>query len=528
MAIARRHLVMIAATATATATALSVAGLVTPGASAGAAAPAAAGAWERAIKVPGLAALQSPNQASLYSISCASGGDCAAVGQYDDADGQGGGTGYIVSEHKGTWGKALNIPGLGPDIRPTRTGGAPAARALAGQRVTAGFDSLTAIASSARDAGSGGPALIPSGASQLYTVSCGAPGDCAAGGYVIGGPFVEALMVSERHGIWRNAIEVASQLNVASIARVWTVSCPSAGNCAASGTYSADADDFPFTFLVSESDGAWRSAIQMPGAGTAVNSDPFPWEISCSSAGNCAAGGSYYTGGPDGTHQAFLVSERGGTWRPAFQVPGLAALNAGGSASIETVSCPSAGNCAAGGYYEDDDSLWHAFVVGEQHGVWGQAMPVIGTASPSQEPSGAAVDSISCASEGNCTAGGYDTTASGAIQAIVLTEHDGRWGRKSAVLGNPGQVISVSCSAPGSCAAGGYYIGVSQHYQAFVADQRHGRWSKAIEVPGTARLNRGGNAAVNSVSCPRKGPCSAAGYYFASGVPQPFLDRQVR
>jgi hypothetical protein len=523
MAIARRHLVMIATAATA----LSAAGLVGPAASARTTAPAATGAWAKAIKVPGLAALESPNEATIYSISCASGGDCAAVGDYYGAGGQGDGDGYIVSEHKGSWGKAINIPDLGADTRSARTSGAPAERALAGQRGPATFDPLTAIASSVRGPGSGRQASVRLGASQLYTVSCGAPGDCAAGGYVIplGGQGVEAVLVSERHGSWRNSFEVADQLNVAGGARVWTVSCPSTGNCAASGTYVADADDFPFTFLVGESAGRWRSAIQMPGAGTAVNSDPFPWQISCSSAGNCAAGGYYYA---DGLHQAFLVSERGGTWRPAFQVPGLAALNAGGSAGVETVSCPSAGNCAAGGYYEDADSRWHAFVVNEQHGIWGQAMPVTGTASPAREASGAAVDSISCASAGNCTAGGYDLTASSAIQAIVLTEHDGRWGRKSAVLSNPGQVISVSCSAPGSCVAGGYYIGVSQHSQAFVADQLDGRWSKAIEVPGTARLNRGGNAAVNSVSCPRKGPCSAAGYYFASGSAQPFIVQQVR
>jgi hypothetical protein len=55
----------------AAATALSVTWLINPAASAGTTAPAATGAWGKAIEVPGLAALLSPNDASLYSISCA-------------------------------------------------------------------------------------------------------------------------------------------------------------------------------------------------------------------------------------------------------------------------------------------------------------------------------------------------------------------------------------------------------------------------------------------------------------------------
>jgi hypothetical protein len=46
--------------------------------------------------------------------------------------------------------------------------------------------------------------------------------------------------------------------------------------------------------------------------------------------------------------QAFVVDESGGSWGAAEEVPGLAALNAGGWASVSSVSCPSAGNCAAG------------------------------------------------------------------------------------------------------------------------------------------------------------------------------------
>ena len=88
--------------------------------------------------------------------------------------------------------------------------------------------------------------------------------------------------------------------------------------------------------------------------GAAVNS------VSCASAGNCAAGGFYSNGG-----QAFVASEVNGTWRAAIEVPGTAALNQGGAARTDSVSCGSAGNCSAGGFYTDSSGRGQAFVVSQ-------------------------------------------------------------------------------------------------------------------------------------------------------------------
>src|SRR5215470_2220661 len=66
--------------------------------------------------------------------------------------------------------------------------------------------------------------------------------------------------------------------------------------------------------------------------------------------------------------------------------------------------------------------------------------------------------------------------------------------------GGEAEVLSVSCAAAGGCAAGGQYRAFGR-LQAFVVTEADGRWRKAIEVPGTAALNKGGNAEVSSVSC---------------------------
>ncbi|MGD0687681.1 MAG: hypothetical protein ABSA03_21530, partial [Streptosporangiaceae bacterium] len=155
-----------------------------------------------------------------------------------------------------------------------------------------------------------------------------------------------------------------------------------------------------------------------------------------------------------------------GTWKTAIEVPGTAALNAGGNALGYSVSCPSAGNCAAGGYYKDISGNYQAFVASEVNGTWKTAIKVPGTAALNKG-------------------------------------------------GNAG-ITSVSCGTAGNCAAGGFYEDVSVHGQAFVASEVNGTWKAAVEVPGTAALNAGGDAAVYSVSCASAGKCAADGEYSAS------------
>ncbi|SRR6266487_1263020 len=96
--------------------------------------------------------------------------------------------------------------------------------------------------------------------------------------------------------------------------------------------------------------GSWGRPIEVPGLralakahDTSVNS------VSCASTGNCAAGGDYKDG--NGHLQGFVVSEKNGVWGQAIEVPGLGALNTARNATVVSVSCASAGNCAAGGSY---------------------------------------------------------------------------------------------------------------------------------------------------------------------------------
>ena len=71
--------------------------------------------------------------------------------------------------------------------------------------------------------------------------------------------------------------------------------------------------------------------------------------LSCASAGNCTAVGSYFDS--SGHLQGVLLSETSGTWATGVQAPLPANAGTNPSASAYPVSCASAGNCTAVGGY---------------------------------------------------------------------------------------------------------------------------------------------------------------------------------
>lgn len=48
----------------------------------------------------------------------------------------------------------------------------------------------------------------------------------------------------------------------------------------------------------------------------------------------------------------------------------------------------------------------------------------------------------------------------------------------------------MSCASADNCSVGGYYTDNSGNLQAFVVSQTSGAWGKAAEIPGTAALRQ--------------------------------------
>jgi hypothetical protein len=366
-------------------------------------------------------------------------------------------------------------------------------------------------------------AMNAGGNAGINSVSCASAGNCSAGGtYEDSSGAQQAFVVDETNGTWGSAAEVpgTATLNAGGYAAVNSVSCASAGNCSAGGYYE-DSSGSAQAFVVSEINGSWGTADAVTPT-TALPTSPLPGidSVSCGAVGNCRAGGDY--AGSGGRWQPMLVSESKNTWHAGKKVPGSGSLNQGGAGGVTTVSCASAGNCGAGGYYTDAQGRQQAFVVTQTKGVWGNAEEVPGTGTLNTLNL-AAISSMSCrGTAGNCSAGGY-YYASGGQHAFVADETNGTWGTAQTVPG-AGEVTSVSCTSPGNCGAGGDYLDSSGSQQAFVVDEANGTWGTMQETPGTASLNQGGYAAITSVSCRGVGNCGAGGYYRdSSGSHQAFV-----
>lgn len=73
------------------------------------------------------------------------------------------------------------------------------------------------------------------------------------------------------------------------------------------------------------------------------------------------------TAAPGTEAAAAARAASGGTWGTAQEIPGTAALNLAGGAEVSSVWCAAAGNCSAGGYYNNAGQ--QALVVDETNGA---------------------------------------------------------------------------------------------------------------------------------------------------------------
>jgi hypothetical protein len=270
--------------------------------------------------------------------------------------------------------------------------------------------------------------------------------------------------------------------HVAALAAIIAAVLPAAAGCTAGGPTASSAAPAASGAPAS---GHWGPAVPVPGlGGRGLNAGGQAWvtSVSCASAGNCAAGGSYKDG--HGHSLVFVAGERNGQWGTAIEIPATAQLNAGGYPQVSSVSCPSAGNCAAGGWYLDSSHNRHAFIVSERNGRWGTAIEIPGTRARSW------VNAVSCGSVGNCAADGGYIGNSGSIRPFVASEQDGRWAATevpgiasliSSIPGHGGNTEvsatsclngyclpgAMSCLSTGYCLAGGYYDDYFGQRQAF-------------------------------------------------------------
>ena len=402
------------------------------------------GSWAKGITV-NLPANAAKPGGTLDSVSCAWAGNCAAVGRYglDVVDT----SGLLLTESIGSWGAgiAAPLPNSSPD----------------------GEDVI------------------------VNSVSCAWPDNCTAVG---SGSFDDSvdtlnhgnvppqpgLLLTERAGVWDSSVDAPLPSNAETNGvdvELNSVSCAAPGNCTAVGSY-ADAAHTDGGLLLRERDGSWDTGVEalLP-ANAAANPQVMLNSVSCSLPGDCTAVGDYTDS--SGNPQGLLLTEALGVgWGRGIEarLPGgddLALYTAGGGTGLESVSCAAPGSCTAVGTYEGGAADGYSplgVLLTETKGSWSKGieapLPPDGRA-PDSYVSG--INSVSCASAGNCTAVGTYTgnnihcvVCEGSDQGVVLTETDGTWASVQAPLpggDGTGMLDSVSCASAGNCAAVGGYSG---------------------------------------------------------------------
>ena len=211
----------------------------------------------------------------------------------------------------------------------------------------------------------------------------------------------------------------------------------------------------------------------------------------------------------------------GASWHTAILEPGARAPHPGQYASISALSCASVGNCLAGGYFTDKAGHQQAFTVSERNGTWQAPAELRGISAVA--PHGfSAITAAACGSAGNCVVGGIYASGTGYELPFVAREVAGTWQPAIRVPGiTPdfdSQVTSASCGSAGNCLVGGYYSDKTGRH-AFVLAEIRSAWRSAVGVPGVDTLSTAHFSATTALSCRSAGTCIAGGYYFASSSP---------
>jgi len=328
-----------------------------------------------------------------------------------------------------------------------------------------------------------------------------------------------ASAASVESGRWRAGVEAVLPANASTDPNAFidSVSCPSAGNCVAVGQYldSSGADE---GVLLTETAGKWGAGIEasLPANATTQNQFVRLVSVSCASAGNCSAVGDYEDGSSSPT-EGLLLTETAGSWGTGVEavLPANAATPNEG-ASVVSISCASAGNCSAAGFYFDSSHVERGLLLTETEGTWGAGVEAPPPANAAAAP-WVSLDSVSCASAGNCGVVGSYVDSSGDGRGLLLTETGGSWA--TGVEAQPANAIGssqtswVSCPSAGNCSAilGDYLL-----------TQTTGSWATGVETvlpanacpvgPGPGQCD-GTFGGANSISCASAGNCVAVGDY---------------
>jgi len=347
------------------------------------------GTWTNvAVPLPPSAASAAPSN-SIDAVTCASVGNCVAVGSYANTGGNQ--QALLVVETSGVWSSvAAPLPSGASVTAPNNSLDAAACAGAAhcaatGSYVNGAGQQQALLVTSTSGAWSDVVVPLPANASttaaanSLDTVSCPAAGACiAAGSYVDSGTNQQALLVSATAGSWANdpVPLPAGKSSTPTLNSLNSIACASASSCVAVGVYQ-NANRYQEPLLDTWSSGTWSAkAAPLPSDADVVKPFDALSGVACPAVDSCVAVG-FYSNVTRGYlyPQALLEVDVSGTWQAGHvQLPTDAGTEFAYSL-LFSITCVSILGCAAAGNYSDSDGNTQALL--EQLGPALDPVPIV-------------------------------------------------------------------------------------------------------------------------------------------------------
>jgi len=365
---------------------------------------------------------------------------------------------------------------------------------------------------------------------SMFAISCLSVSHCVAGGdYATGSSDIVGASWQLADGKW-SVTQLPFETSEIGPYEALGVSCPTTANCVAVGDYNTTGK--PRALIWESIDGRWvmMNAL-LPINSARAEGDSSIRAVSCPEVIRCFGGGHFTTF--TNSVEPAVWELRGGTWAVS-QLPLPGNASARQDAAILSISCPTTTSCVAGGNYVSNGSSRPAIwtMSGGRWKVREAALP-----PNAANVSASGVDSVTCPSATTCVAGGSYSTTRDISQAAFWQLSGGKWTVTQVRVPpdaskNPGpEISSISCPKPKNCMAGGNYDTDSNTRRASIWILSGSKWNVLRSpIPGDAKELAPGEASVpnipaalkvapfsgiTAVSCPvsSKNSCVAGGNY---------------
>lgn len=261
-----------------------------------------------------------------------------------------------------------------------------------------------------------------------------------------------------------------------------SISCPTSTFCMAVGYWSVESPTYETQTLIESWDGSTWSLDSSP---ELISS--YLYGVSCSAPTSCMAVG--YSSSNYVDQQTLAESWNGSQWSIS-PTPSPSPT----SGQLEGVSCTGPSSCIAvgpGTLVESWDGTNWSIV-----------------SSPS-EGNNSDLDSVSCNSAAQCQAVGYYINSTDSYQTLAETWNGSTWSITSSPSpgrGHNTELFGVSCPTVSSCVAVGFY---GRTYKSLVESWNGGTWS-VVPSPNPTSLE----TELFGISCRKSNDCVAVGGYY--------------